>query len=119
MQLRAAGIQRVKDCLKDGSFGGPTALLLLARLGDLDGAFELAQASDFSPRALETGGGTVAGGSIAFFVDPTRPMRARFLPLMEKLGLMEYWRTTNTQPDVCMTEAAPFCVALKESAKTS
>lgn len=121
MQLRAAGIQRVKDCLKDGSFGGPTALLLLARLGDLDGAFELAQASDFSPRALETGGGTVAGGSIAFFVDPTRPMRAdpRFLPLMEKLGLMEYWRTTNTQPDVCMTEAAPFCVVLKESAKTS
>jgi TolB-like protein/tetratricopeptide (TPR) repeat protein len=120
-QDRAGGIRRVKDCLRDGSFGGPTALLLLTRLGDLDSAFELAQAPEFSPRALETGDGTVADGSIAFFVDPTRTMRAdpRFLPLMERLGLMEYWRATNTQPDVCRTEAAPFCAALKLPAKTS
>jgi hypothetical protein len=45
-------------------------------------------------------------------------MRAdpRFLPLVEKLGLMDFWRATNSRPDVCETETAPFCAALKGSA---
>ena len=46
-------------------------------------------------------------------------MRAnpRFLPLVEKLGLMDYWRTSKTQPDVCKTEAAPFCLAQNGASK--
>lgn len=46
-------------------------------------------------------------------------MRAdpRFLPLVEKQGLMEYWRTTKSQPDVCETEDVPFCRELKKAAQ--
>ncbi len=55
----------------------------------------------------------------ALFWPPTRAMRAdpRFLPLVEKLGLMEYWRATKSQPDVCETEDVPFCRELKAATK--
>lgn len=45
-------------------------------------------------------------------------MRAdqRFLPLIEKLELMDYRRTTKTQPDVCETGDVPFCRGLKKIA---
>ena len=48
-----------------------------------------------------------------------RPMRAdpRFLPLVEKLGLMEYWRTTKSQPDACETDDVPFWRELKNAAQ--
>lgn len=48
-----------------------------------------------------------------------RPMRAdpRFLPLVEKLGLMEYWRTTKSQPDACETDDVPFWRELKNVAQ--
>lgn len=40
-----------------------------------------------------------------------------FPALAEELGLMTYWKTTQTQPDVCNEEAAPpFCAALNTSA---
>jgi hypothetical protein len=36
--------------------------------------------------------------------DPTFPA------LAQRLGLMHYWRTTHTKPDVCGTSAPPpFC----------
>ena len=34
-------------------------------------------------------------------------------PLVERLGLMDYWRATKSQPDVCETENVPFCRALR------
>ena len=37
-------------------------------------------------------------------------------PLVEKLGLMEYWRTTKPLPDLCETEDVPFCRELKKAA---
>ncbi len=48
-----------------------------------------------------------------------RSMRGdpRFLPLVEKLGLMEYWRTTKSQPDACKTAAVPFWRELKNAAQ--
>ncbi|MFZ4687364.1 MAG: hypothetical protein ACOYMK_17375 [Hyphomonadaceae bacterium] len=48
-----------------------------------------------------------------------RSMRAdpRFLSLVEKLGLMEYWRTTKSQPDACETYDVPFWRELKNAAQ--
>jgi len=37
----------------------------------------------------------------------------RIVPLVEKQGLMEYWRATKTRPDACETEDVPFCRELK------
>lgn len=115
-QRRADGVVQVKACLKAGSLREFPALLLLVQLGDLDGAFALAEAPTFRPQDSFAGFGY---GSSVFFVGPTRAMRAdpRFLPLMEKLGLMDYWRTTRTAPDICATESAPFCKALKDPAE--
>ena len=42
--------------------------------------------------------GAVLAASCAMRADP------RFLPLVEKLGLMVYWRATKAQPNVCETE---------------
>jgi hypothetical protein len=52
------------------------------------------------------------------FLPPNSPMRAdpRFLPLMQKLGYVDYWKQTKTQPDVCATAEErdiPVCVALR------
>jgi hypothetical protein len=109
-QQRAALASPVKDCLKAESIEPYSALLVLAQLGDLDGTFALAADPDFDVRGTQI-------GPRAFFLKPTREMRtdARFLPLMESQGLMDYWRTTKTAPDVCTTEPAPFCLALKEA----
>jgi hypothetical protein len=103
---RAAGAAKAKECLAAGVLTTPPALWALSALGDLDDAFAVAG----DPRAL-------SGAPAALFAPPTRAMRAdpRFLPLVEKLGLMEYWKASGTRPDVCETEAAPFCAALAES----
>ena len=40
---------------------------------------------------------------------------ARFLPLMEKLGYVDYWKQTKTKPDICDTpeeRGIPLCKAL-------
>ena len=89
---------------------------MLAALGELDAAFAQADklgrldpsatTLDFFPTL-----GLFSRNSHATRADP------RFLPLVEKLGLMKYWRATKSQPDVCETEAAPFCGALKAAAK--
>jgi hypothetical protein len=46
-------------------------------------------------------------------------MRAdpRFLPMVEKLGLMEYWQASGHGPDFCETEDVPVCRELKKAAK--
>ena len=38
--------------------------------------------------------------------------------MVERLGLMDYWRATKTQPDVCETEDVPFCRELKKTLAT-
>ena len=47
-----------------------------------------------------------------------RALRAepRFLPLMEKLGYVHYWKQTKTKPDACSTPEErdiPLCKALE------
>jgi TolB-like protein len=102
---RPRGPATVKACFARGVFTA-TVVPVLVSFGDLDGAFDL----------VATAGSRSAGTRhAALFWPSTAAMRAdsRFLPLVEKLGLMNYWRTTRTQPDVCETEPVPFCAALK------
>lgn len=108
-EARAAGADKTNACIKAGYIDLEWALLPLSAFGDLDTAFKLAEQPFFGSLNTEV------YGLHAFFVGPTRAMRAdpRFLPVMEKWGYMDYWRATKSQPDVCATEAAPFCLALK------
>ena len=111
-QQRLQAIALVQDCMTKRAMTPMTALNTLVRVGELDGAFELAGAPFFDPRNPSSLYTTRA----LFAPEPyLSALRAdpRFLPLMEKLGLIDYWRTTKSRPDICATEPAPFCEALR------
>jgi TolB-like protein/Flp pilus assembly protein TadD len=113
-KARSLGARRASECGNAGDLSPQNALTSLAALGDLDAAFALAskqpKLNAFSVRTAPLRG---------LFWPTSRAMRAdpRFLPLVEKLGLMEYWRATKSQPDVCETEDVPFCRELKQAAR--
>jgi TolB-like protein len=106
---RRRGAETVKACVASGAFIPtvvPVPVPVLASLGDLDGAFDLLAKAD-SRINDQTLSYLFWSSSAALRTDP------RFLPLVEKLGLMAYWQKTGTQPDVCASEKTPFCTALK------
>lgn len=53
--------------------------------------------------------------AVALFWPTSRAMRADpcFLPLVEKLGLMGYWRASKSQPGVCETKMSLLSRAKK------
>lgn len=106
---RLAAARTAEACLTQ--FDSPHMIMQAASmLGDLDKAFEV----------IDTP--TKANLLVRYYYPPwfmpsTRAMRAdaRFLPLMEKLGYVDYWRRSGTRPDVCATDAErgiPLCAAL-------
>ncbi len=112
-RTRSAGAKRVQSCADTDIINWRVTLPALSALGDIDGAFRVADRLSFSlpsARSYETAN---------LFYPQARALRAdpRFLPLVEKLGMMDYWRATKSQPDVCGTEQAPFCAALKTNAQ--
>ena len=47
---------------------------------------------------------TLEQGAVAMLVAPAMP------GLLQQIGLMKYWRTTHTRPDVCsVKDPPPFC----------
>ena len=108
---RALGAKKARACAAAETLSPMTVLASLAALNDLDAAFALADQLTFNASSLSSEMHQV------LFWPASRPMRddPRFLPLVEKLGMLDYWRTTRSQPDLCETETAPFCKALKGS----
>ena len=79
-------------------------------LGNLDRAFELFDRPDFTSFMWNYWS--------PIFLPSTKAMRAdpRFLAVAQKLGFVDYWKQTKTQPDVCATPEErdiPVCVALR------
>jgi adenylate cyclase len=74
----------------------------LAQLGKVDEAF--AQAERFQPEVYGI------EGPMAFFAPSTASMRRdpRFMPLMARLGLVDYWRSTGKWPDFCAEPGLPY-----------
>ncbi|HLY80856.1 MAG TPA: hypothetical protein VKQ70_15850, partial [Caulobacteraceae bacterium] len=94
----AAGL--VKAAATAGSLDHGQALLLLAMLGDVDGAFDQAQlydpANPFPPPYL--------------FLPQTAPLRAdrRFMSVARRLGFVAYWQATGRWPDFCFEPGLPY-----------
>jgi TolB-like protein len=110
---RTAAIERL---LALGKRGPPTdiGILLLARLGAVDAAFELADRYVDSPLTMRASYYFVP----TFLYAPvTEPMREdpRFVALLEKLDLPKYWRTIGRWPDFCAKEPRSVCTGLKAS----
>jgi hypothetical protein len=91
-QIRQAGDARI---LNRGH-----AMMFLAMLGDLDGAF--AQAEFYQP--------INPYAAPLLFLSPTAAMRAdiRFMRLARKFGFVTYWRETGHWPDFCSEPGLPY-----------
>ncbi len=77
--------------------------------GDLDRAFAIADRADYTSFIWRY--------YSPLFLRATKAMRAdpRFLPMMQKLGFVEYWKRTKTRPDICASAGErdiPLCRAL-------
>jgi hypothetical protein len=112
-QVRLAGAGRVSQCVKAGNLAGGPALWVMAGLGDLDTAFASAE----QLLARTTPNFTLIAAQL--YIPALRPMRAdpRFLPLMQKATIYQYWLDTGTHPDVCDVAEEkdfPVCVALRK-----
>jgi hypothetical protein len=97
---KADAVKAVMEAASTGSLGRGPALMLLAMLGDLDGAF--AQAELYQP-----------ANPIAppyLFLPTTAAMRSdpRFMQVAAKLGLVAYWRATGHWPDFCSEPGLPY-----------
>ncbi|MEQ1754374.1 MAG: toll/interleukin-1 receptor domain-containing protein [Micropepsaceae bacterium] len=94
------------DCNRQGIIESDVALVTIAALGDLDLAFDVAEVMGVPNEAL--------------FWPTSAAMRAdkRFLPLVERLGLMAYWKSSKSKPEVCFAESVPFCLALGRPERT-
>lgn len=111
-------VRRVCSTAKD--FDATVCMLALAQLGDVDSAFA------FANRLYPSRRGRTPGQEDQIWMDNPRPletafltgpagksMRAdpRFLPLADKLGLLEYWRS-GRMPDFCTKAHEPICELL-------
>ncbi len=109
-QARLAGAKRADVCLT--AFDSPHVnIQAQSMLGDLDRAFEIFDRPDFTVFMWNYWS--------PIFLPSTKAMRAdpRFLTVAQKLGFVDYWKQTKTQPDVCETAEErdfPVCVALRE-----
>ncbi|HEV7606012.1 MAG TPA: hypothetical protein VGO61_01665, partial [Steroidobacteraceae bacterium] len=106
---RLAAAKKAEACLTE--FDSPHMIVQAASmLGDLDDAFARIDTPDQTNLLIRY-------YYAPWFMPSTHAMRAdsRFLPLMEKLGYVDYWRQTGTRPGVCATgeeTGIPLCRAL-------
>ena len=98
--VRSAGADTVAQCGADGRIpAGNSEFLRVRLLGDVGQA--IAWYGALLDRSHPSTGFLYAGGSL---LDKNeRALRAdpRFLPLMKKSGLYQYWLDTGTHPDIC------------------
>lgn len=120
-----AGAERACDTKNLSDFTLGMCMNILADLGDRDRAFALASelypAAEAPPREDKDAYWLAHpdGFDKAFLTGPAgKSMRAdpRFLPLADKLGLLEYWRS-GRMPDFCIKDHEPVCARI--SSKTN
>jgi hypothetical protein len=89
----------LKDCVSWGPDSN-TVMRMLAALGDSEGAYRIAQHRTFME----------AESTISLFYPEMAALRAdaRFMPLLAKSGLLEYWIKTGQWPDFCGNEALTY-----------
>jgi len=119
---RPADVDRVtQDCVKPEGRNAEvkrTCFMALVALGRLDDAFRLAailypDQRGATPQAREQRWFESPPMPAAYLLIPQMaPLRAdpRFRDVVERIGLLQYWKSSRRPPDFCMTERVPVCV---------
>ncbi len=94
------------------------AVPMLAKMGQLDAAFGVAQGYAEDPRTLMSG--MLFRPEFLFFPE-TAPMRRdpRFIRLAETLGLVRFWQETGVWPDFCRSEPQSICRRMQRADGTA
>jgi hypothetical protein len=105
--------QRVENSVYDGTIASPfVGISLLSSLGDVDGAFRVADRTLTSEKLHRLFGSDAWFWTSFYqlFGTQTVEMRRdrRFMPLAQRLGLVEYWRSTGHWPDFCSEPGLPY-----------
>jgi len=103
---KAAAAKAIHSAMAAGDIPVNEGLQMIAKLGDLDGAFTLAGTllRPNDPRQ----GLTITRKFL--FRSSAAGMRrdARFMPLAAKVGLVNYWEKTGNWPDFCAEPGLPY-----------
>jgi DNA-binding winged helix-turn-helix (wHTH) protein/TolB-like protein len=111
-----------RDCAKPGDDWW-SCMVSFSMLGRLDDAFRIA--GEAYPDQRPAPGESLVHKWLAnpelpstryLFIPATAPMRAdpRFAAVVERVGLLQYWRQTRRPPDFCASEPAPVCRMLSK-----
>lgn len=94
------------------------AVLLMAKLGATDSALALAGAFASDPRTSRL---AAAANTAFLFAPETAPLRAdaRFVAIVDQLGLSDYWRASGRWPDFCGDEPRSVCGRIRDGAAAS
>lgn len=101
----SAAASAIRSAVASGDIDKPRAMQMYAKLGDVDSAFALAETL-YPSLALRRE--PISTGPL--FQASTDSMRRdrRFLPLVAKAGLVDYWQKTGKWPDFCADPDFPY-----------
>jgi hypothetical protein len=103
---RKLAAQRARACMSSGAIGTSDGNHIRAHLGDYEGLFDFGSA-DLGPFTSDR-----LNPHRRFMFDSDLPelrLDERFAVMMEKVGLIQYWRDSGKPPEFCATENAPVC----------
>jgi hypothetical protein len=89
-----------KACVGDDEGNADYAARMLAAVDDIDGAYEILKGHSFDWR----------GSTTFLFYPEMASFRSdpRFMPLIAKSGLLEFWTKSGHWPDYCSDSTLPY-----------
>ena len=107
---KRAAAQLVERSVDDGTIYTFTGISILSSLGDVDGAFRAADRNVTSEKIDNLLGKDLTFTLCKLFATQTIAMRRdlRFMQLMQRFGLVDYWRSTGHWPDFCSEPGLPY-----------
>jgi TolB-like protein len=100
----------VVESIDEGMIDPFLGISFLCSLGDVDGAFNVADRNLTAQNIGHLFGKDLALTLYRLFGTQTADMRRdpRFMPLMQRFGLVDYWRSTGHWPDFCSEPGLPY-----------
>jgi len=107
---KRSAAQLVVKSIADGVIDPFLGISFLCSLGNVEGAFNVADRNLTSDQINHLFGKDLAFSLYRLFGAQTAGMRRdpRFMQLMQRFGLVDYWRSTGHWPDFCSEPGLPY-----------